>query len=78
MSTELSPDKDAVLEKLVADGLFPDRRQALDHAVDLLSEEAETVEAIREGLSSVDRGEGVPLDDAIRDLRQKYRISKDA
>ena len=78
MSAELSPDRDAVVEKLVADGRFSDRRDALDHAVDLLREEAETLEAIQEGLASIERGEGVPLDEAVRTLRQKYQISEDA
>jgi len=78
MSAELSPDKDAVLEKLVADGRFPDRRRALDHAIDLLREEAETVEAIRDALASIERDEGVPIDEAIRGIRQKYRIPEDA
>jgi predicted transcriptional regulator len=78
MSTDLSPDRDAVVEKLVADGRFPDRRRALDHAVDLLREEAETLEAIRDGLASIERGEGTPLDEAVRTLRQKYQIAEDA
>ena len=78
MSTELSPDKDAVVEKLVADGCFADRRQALDHAVELLREEAETVAVIREGLASIDRGEGIPLDEAAEQLRKKHRIPEDA
>ena len=78
MSAELSPDRDAVVEKLVATGLFNDRREALDHAVDLLREESETLEAIREGLASIERGEGVPLDEAIRSLRSKHGISEDA
>jgi predicted transcriptional regulator len=78
MSTELSPDKDRVLQKLVADGRYPNRQQALDRAVDLLREEAETVEDIREGLDSIKRGEGVPLDEAVRGIRTKYDIPEDA
>jgi predicted transcriptional regulator len=78
MASELSPDKDALVDMLVATGCFPDRRQALDRAVELLREEAETVEAIREGLASIDRGEGVPLDEAAKALRRKYQIADDA
>ncbi|HEY2840576.1 MAG TPA: hypothetical protein VGJ26_15575 [Pirellulales bacterium] len=78
MTTELSPDKDRLLEKLVADGRFPNRQQALDRAVDLLREEAETVEDLREGLASIDRGEGIRLADAERELRIKFGFSKDA
>lgn len=78
MASELSPDKDAVVDMLVATGCFPDRRQALDHAVELLREESETVAAIREGLASIERGEGVPLDEAVKALRDKYQIANDA
>jgi predicted transcriptional regulator len=74
MASELSPDKDALVDMLVATGSFPDRRQALDHAVDLLREEAETVEAIRAGLASIERGEGVPLGEGVKAIRDKYRI----
>jgi Arc/MetJ-type ribon-helix-helix transcriptional regulator len=78
MSTELSPDKNRLLEKLVADGRFPSRQEALDRAVDLLREEAETVEDIREGLASIERGEGTPLDEAVHSLRSKHGIPEDA
>lgn len=78
MSSELSPDRNQILEKLVAEGCFPSRRQALDRAVDLLREEAETVEAIREGLASIERGEGLPIAEAVLRLRTKYGIAEDA
>jgi predicted transcriptional regulator len=74
MASELSPDKDAFLEKLIAIGQFSNRQQALDHAIDLLRDEVETVAAIREGLESVERGEGIPLEDAVRQLREKCNI----
>jgi len=78
MSSDLSPDKNQFLEKLVADGCFPSRQQALDRAVDLLREEAETVEAIREGLASIERGEGASLEEVVLHLRTKYGIAEDA
>jgi len=78
MSSELSPSQDAIVEKLVAEGIFLDRRQALDHAVDLLREEAETVSEIREGLESIRRGEGRPLSEVVRELEKKYHIADDA
>jgi predicted transcriptional regulator len=49
-----------------------------DKEADLLREEAATIEAIREGLASIDRGEGIPANDAIDSLRVKYRIPADA
>jgi hypothetical protein len=53
MSTEQSPDEDAVVQ-----------------------EERRTLEAIREGLASIARGEGIPLDEAIDKLRMKHGIDK--
>jgi predicted transcriptional regulator len=78
MSTELSPDKDRLLEQLVAEGRFPSRQQALDRAVDLLHEEAEAAADIRQGLASIERGEGTLLSEAANQLREKYGISDDA
>jgi Arc/MetJ-type ribon-helix-helix transcriptional regulator len=78
MTTELSSDRNRLIEKLVAEGRFASRQEALDRAVDLLQEEAETVEEIVEGLASVDRGEGIPLADAARSLRAKFGFADDA
>jgi antitoxin ParD1/3/4 len=78
MASDLSPDQEEVLQRLVAEGRFPDRQHALDRAVELLRDETETLVAIREGLKSAERGEGIPLDDAVRQLRAKYRIADDA
>ncbi len=77
MATELSAEKNAFIAKLVAEGLFPDRRQALDRAADLLREEAETLDDIREGLASINRREGVPLDEAVDGLRRKHDFPKE-
>ncbi|HEY1786372.1 MAG TPA: hypothetical protein VGG30_12510 [Pirellulales bacterium] len=77
MSTELSPDKDRLIEQFVADGQFPSRRQALDHAVDLLREELEAVADIREGLASMKRGEGIPIEDVERKMREEFGIPED-
>lgn len=71
---EISEEKIAILEKLVSQGRFLNRRQALDHAVDLLQEEAETLDDIREGIASIDRGEGVDLDAAMDGLRRQHGI----
>ncbi|MBL9124351.1 MAG: hypothetical protein JNG90_12020 [Planctomycetaceae bacterium] len=78
MSSELSPDRDAVVNKLVEFGHFSDRRQALDHAVDLLQEEAATLSELREGLASLERGEGTPLRVAVRSLREELGVPEDA
>lgn len=74
ISIDLSDDKSLLLDQLVAEGRFSDRRAALDHAVDLLREETETLDDIREGLSSILRGEGTLLDEAVHGLRGNFNI----
>lgn len=57
-------------------GLSPDDslpmidRQALMERVEYL----ETVLGIQKGLASFDRGEGIPVDEALDSLRQKFNI----
>ena len=38
-----------------------------------LAERLETIEAVREGLASIDRGEGRPMDDVFDDLEKTLR-----
>jgi len=45
---------------------------------ELLHEKAETVEDLRAGLASIERGEGTPLSEAAGGLRTKYGIPEDA
>ncbi len=78
MASELSPDKDAVVDLLVATGFFSDRRQALDHAVELLREEAESAGAVREALAPMVAARESRFDEAVRTLRAKHRIPDDA
>ena len=78
MSTELSEDEDAIIARFVSEGRFPDRRRALDHAVELLREEAETLDDLREGLASAQRGEGIALKSAFDRMRKKYDIPEGA
>ena len=62
----------------MAEGQFPSRRQALDRAVELLREELEAVADIREGLASMERGEGTPIADLERKMREEFGIPEDA
>ncbi len=48
------------------------RRQALHRAVDLGREEAQTLEDIQAGLESIQRREGIELDERHRQLRAKH------
>ncbi len=74
MPTQFSPENEAFIQRGLASGRFESREQALDEAVRLLREEAETIDAIQEGLDSAKRGEGIPLSEADEKLRQKHNI----
>lgn len=39
-------------------------------------EEAETLAALRRGLEQAGRGEGIPLEEAMRQLREKHGVSR--
>jgi len=75
MSTEISPDNEAFICHAVESGQFESRQHALDAAVRLLREEAGTISAIQEGLCSIERGEGIPLAEADKMLREKHNIA---
>jgi hypothetical protein len=55
----------------------PGRSQPTEDA-DLLREEAETLADIREGLASMECGEGIPIADVERRMREKFGIPEDA
>src|SRR5258708_77366 len=50
---------------------------SFEHLLDLI-EWVETIEAIREGLASIDRGEGRPAEEVFEEIRQKYNIPREA
>lgn len=76
MGSELSPSHSAFLDHLVSTGKFDSPQQAIERAMLLLREETETLEELREGLESVRRGEGTPLDEAIELIRSRGRLSE--
>ncbi len=78
MATDISPENEEYIRQAVADGRFESRQQALDQAIGLLREDADTLAAIQEGLDSVEQGEGIPLSEADAMLRKKHNIPQDA
>ena len=43
-----------------------------------LVDRLDTIEAIREGIASIDRGEGRPAEEVFEEIRQKYNVPRDA
>ena len=62
MSTNLSPENEQFLEHAVSVGMYHDRGEALDRAVELLRRRDELIRDVNEGIEQLERGEGVPLD----------------
>ena len=61
MSTDLSPQNEQFIQHAVANGIFQDRTQALDEAVDLLRRRQELLDHIDEGTRQLRNGEGIVL-----------------
>lgn len=61
MRTDLSPQNEQFIENVVARGVFHDREQALDEAIELLRRRQELLDYIDEGTRQLRNGEGIQL-----------------
>jgi Arc/MetJ-type ribon-helix-helix transcriptional regulator len=68
MSTDLSPQNEKFIQYAVARGIFHDRGEALDEAVELLRKRQELLDHIDKGTLQLRSGEGIELldEDALR------------
>jgi Arc/MetJ-type ribon-helix-helix transcriptional regulator len=62
MSSNLSPDNEQFLQRAVSVGMYHDRDEALDRAVELLRRREQLIRDVNKGIEQLDRGEGVPFD----------------
>jgi Arc/MetJ-type ribon-helix-helix transcriptional regulator len=58
----LSPENEQFIANAVSVGMYHDRAEALDRAVELLRCREQLVCDVNEGIAQLERGEGVPLD----------------
>ena len=76
MSITLNPERETIVDNLIATGSFQTAEQVLQVALKLLEQERqsyqswviETREKVREGIESLDRGEGVDGETVVNDL----------
>ena len=76
MSITLNPEQETIVDNLIATGSFQTAEQVLQVALKLLEQERqsyqswviETREKVREGIESLDRGEGVDGETVVNDL----------
>jgi Arc/MetJ-type ribon-helix-helix transcriptional regulator len=62
MSSGLSPENEQFLARAVSAGVYNDRDEALDDAVDLLRRREKLIEDVNHGIEQIDRGEAVQFD----------------
>jgi antitoxin ParD1/3/4 len=62
MSTGLSPENEQFIERAVSLGIYHNRGEALDRAVELLRYREQFIRDVNDGIEQLERGEGVPLD----------------
>ena len=85
MSITLNPEQESIVANLIATGSFQTADEVLQVALKLLEMErqsyqswvAETREQVREGIESLDRGEGVDGETVVNDLLAKLRRVKE-
>jgi antitoxin ParD1/3/4 len=85
MSITLNPEQEIIVANLIATGSFQTADEVLQVALKLLEIErqsyqswvAETREQVREGIESLDRGEGVDGEAVVNDLLAKLRRVKE-
>jgi antitoxin ParD1/3/4 len=85
VSITLNPEQEMIVANLIATGSFQTADEVLQVALKLLEIErqsyqswvAETREQVREGIESLDRGEGIDGETVVNDLLAKLRRVKE-
>ena len=76
MTYRVSPEVARLIESKMASGNYTTTDDLFLDALQSLDTSADDLQAIREGLEALDRGEpGIPLDEAFAALRKRHNIS---
>jgi Arc/MetJ-type ribon-helix-helix transcriptional regulator len=82
MNLTLKPEDERFLNEQVKAGRFSSAEDAVAEAIDRLrwgdeiTPTRDDLAAVREGLAQLDRGEGIPWEQARRDLNAKYGLDE--
>jgi antitoxin ParD1/3/4 len=71
MSTNLTPENEQFIENVIASGLYHDRDEAINRAVELLQRREQLIRDVNLGIEQLQRGEGKPLD--IEEIKAAVR-----
>jgi antitoxin ParD1/3/4 len=85
MSITLNTEQETIVANLIATGSFQTADEVLQVALKLLEKERQSYQAwviqtrdlVREGIESLDRGEGVDGETVVNDLLAKLRQAKE-
>jgi antitoxin ParD1/3/4 len=85
MSITLNPEQETIVANLIATGSFQTADEVLQVALKLLEKErqsyqswvVQTRELVKEGIESLERGEGVDGETVVNDLLAKLRQAKE-
>jgi Arc/MetJ-type ribon-helix-helix transcriptional regulator len=62
MSSGISPENERFIDEAVATGLFEDRGQVLDTALELLKRRQQLIRDVNIGIEQLERGDRRPMD----------------
>ncbi len=62
MNADITPENEHFLEHAVAVGMFHDRGEAINTAIELLKRRAELIRDVNAGIEQLEQGFGKPLD----------------
>ena len=62
MSTGISPENELYIDNAVANGLFQDREQAINTAIELLKRRERIIRDVNSGIDQLKKGLGRPFD----------------
>jgi predicted transcriptional regulator len=74
MSLELSSQASDILQQRLATGLYASEEDAIVQGLHLLVEQESSLAGIRRGLASMERGEGIPLEEAFAEIRRRHGL----
>lgn len=74
MTTNLSPENEQFIENVVASGLYHDRDDALNRAVELLKKREQLIRDVNLGIEQLERGEGKVWDMDEIDAKIQARL----
>ncbi len=79
MAYQFPPDVEQFVQSELDQKHYASEEDLLVEGVRLLQQDREeSIAGIKQGLESIKRGEGIPLDEAFESLRKKHNLSVDA